>query len=61
MSEPLLAVANGSDIKCSTRDRQDLAQEGQWRPLLTGVGVVQWLVQNHILENANSSRIDLHK
>lgn len=41
MSQPLSAVANCPDIKCSTKDRQDLAQEGQWRPLLSDVGVVQ--------------------
>lgn len=61
MSQPLSVVANCPDIKCGTKDRQGLAQEGQWRCFLTGVGVVQWLFQNHILENASSSRINLLK
>lgn len=59
MSQPLSVVANCPDIKCSTKDRQDLVQEGQWRRLLTDAGLVQWLVQNHILEKANTSRINL--
>lgn len=54
MAQPLSVVANCPDIKCSTKDRWDLVQEGQWRLLLTGVSVVQWCVQNHILESANT-------
>lgn len=38
MSQPLSVVANCPDIKCSSKDRQDLVQEGQWRRLLTDAG-----------------------